>query len=383
MEQQQQQQQQPLSPSNLSQPGSYYYESMEDRVYPIGGDEVERRRQVLSPPNAVGPDDDGYQEQVHEEKELRRSASAGRHDDPGASAARQPLLSQLPHRPRDAHSSSAGPGAVELNRRGGAGSEQPQPPMPSLPSDPQQQPPAGHPHRRRPRPVPSYGSSLPATHGSEENIVRSPTLAEAPTVGASGSSSSLSRSDGAAGRRQQPGRFGGGNSGGGADGSTDRRFAEQQGRAVVAPNDESLGGGGNETGGGGARSHRQRSAADSRSATASYQSVGSSASASGSSSQQQHHHHHGMVAASASSPVLEIPEEIYQVRKSALQVLKPLTKTWVRRCYPRETSTSRAGFVTCARLILSFPIGLHSPPFRSSRTAFRMLRLAPRADRWS
>lgn len=28
-------------------------------------------------------------------------------------------------------------------------------------------------------------------------------------------------------------------------------------------------------------------------------------------------------------PVLEIPEEIYSVRKAALQVLKPLTKTWV------------------------------------------------------
>jgi hypothetical protein len=30
-------------------------------------------------------------------------------------------------------------------------------------------------------------------------------------------------------------------------------------------------------------------------------------------------------------PLLEIPEEIYGVRKAALQVLKPLTKTWVRR----------------------------------------------------
>jgi hypothetical protein len=27
---------------------------------------------------------------------------------------------------------------------------------------------------------------------------------------------------------------------------------------------------------------------------------------------------------------LEIPEEIYAVRKAALQVLKPLNKTWVR-----------------------------------------------------
>jgi hypothetical protein len=30
------------------------------------------------------------------------------------------------------------------------------------------------------------------------------------------------------------------------------------------------------------------------------------------------------------SPLLEIPEEIYAVRKAALQVLKPLNKTWVR-----------------------------------------------------
>lgn len=30
-------------------------------------------------------------------------------------------------------------------------------------------------------------------------------------------------------------------------------------------------------------------------------------------------------------PLLEIPEEIYDVRKSALQVLKPLTRTWVSR----------------------------------------------------
>jgi hypothetical protein len=28
-------------------------------------------------------------------------------------------------------------------------------------------------------------------------------------------------------------------------------------------------------------------------------------------------------------PILEIPEEVYAVRKAALQVMKPLTKTWV------------------------------------------------------
>jgi hypothetical protein len=31
------------------------------------------------------------------------------------------------------------------------------------------------------------------------------------------------------------------------------------------------------------------------------------------------------------SPLLEIPEEIYRVRRAALQVLKPLTRTWVSR----------------------------------------------------
>lgn len=33
-------------------------------------------------------------------------------------------------------------------------------------------------------------------------------------------------------------------------------------------------------------------------------------------------------------PLLEIPEEVYAVRKAALQVLKPLTSSWVRRLNP-------------------------------------------------
>ena len=33
------------------------------------------------------------------------------------------------------------------------------------------------------------------------------------------------------------------------------------------------------------------------------------------------------------SPLLEIPEEIYRVRRAALQVLKPLTRTWVSRFF--------------------------------------------------
>jgi len=35
------------------------------------------------------------------------------------------------------------------------------------------------------------------------------------------------------------------------------------------------------------------------------------------------------ISSASQPPLLEIPEEIYAVRKSALQVLKPLTKTWV------------------------------------------------------
>jgi len=34
-----------------------------------------------------------------------------------------------------------------------------------------------------------------------------------------------------------------------------------------------------------------------------------------------------------SAPLLEIPEEIYRVRRAALQVLKPLTRTWVSVCF--------------------------------------------------
>lgn len=38
------------------------------------------------------------------------------------------------------------------------------------------------------------------------------------------------------------------------------------------------------------------------------------------------------VETNAQPPLLEIPEEVYAVRKAALRVLKPLTKTWVRVC---------------------------------------------------
>jgi hypothetical protein len=39
----------------------------------------------------------------------------------------------------------------------------------------------------------------------------------------------------------------------------------------------------------------------------------------------------GMSSSTSShQPVLEIPEEVYTVRKAALTVLKPLTRTWVR-----------------------------------------------------
>jgi hypothetical protein len=39
---------------------------------------------------------------------------------------------------------------------------------------------------------------------------------------------------------------------------------------------------------------------------------------------------HDLTHSESNPPLLEIPEEIYAVRKAALQVLKPLTRTWVR-----------------------------------------------------
>jgi hypothetical protein len=42
-------------------------------------------------------------------------------------------------------------------------------------------------------------------------------------------------------------------------------------------------------------------------------------------------------------PLMEIPEEIYAVRKAALQVLKPLTKTWVSRSEARIPQCSSLG----------------------------------------
>lgn len=53
---------------------------------------------------------------------------------------------------------------------------------------------------------------------------------------------------------------------------------------------------------------------DNESSTAGYQSIEPSADQ----------------ATGETPPLLEIPEEIYAVRKAALQVLKPLNKTWVR-----------------------------------------------------
>lgn len=46
--------------------------------------------------------------------------------------------------------------------------------------------------------------------------------------------------------------------------------------------------------------------------------------------QQYHHPHDSESVDTSQPPLLEIPEEIYAVRKAALQVMKPLTKTWVR-----------------------------------------------------
>jgi hypothetical protein len=46
------------------------------------------------------------------------------------------------------------------------------------------------------------------------------------------------------------------------------------------------------------------------------------------------------VDSNSQPPLLEIPEEIYAVRKAALKVMKPLTKTWVRVLRSRRTAIS-------------------------------------------
>ena len=51
--------------------------------------------------------------------------------------------------------------------------------------------------------------------------------------------------------------------------------------------------------------------------------------------QYQDHQSDDASHSTAGGPLLEIPEEIYAVRKAALTVLKPLTKTWVRRLNSR------------------------------------------------
>lgn len=60
------------------------------------------------------------------------------------------------------------------------------------------------------------------------------------------------------------------------------------------------------------------------------QSVASSQSG-GSRSVHQLRRHYVARGSGEHPPLLEIPEEIYGVRKSALAVLKPLTRTWVSR----------------------------------------------------
>lgn len=59
-------------------------------------------------------------------------------------------------------------------------------------------------------------------------------------------------------------------------------------------------------------------------------SVGSSHSA-GSRSVHQLRRHYVARGSGEHPPLLEIPEEVYNIRKSALTVLKPLTRTWVSK----------------------------------------------------
>lgn len=41
------------------------------------------------------------------------------------------------------------------------------------------------------------------------------------------------------------------------------------------------------------------------------------------------YHDYTSIGSTTMPPVLEIPEEIYTIRKAALKILKPMTKTWV------------------------------------------------------
>jgi hypothetical protein len=66
-----------------------------------------------------------------------------------------------------------------------------------------------------------------------------------------------------------------------------------------------------------------------------YQSIDSKYVAQSQKQQQQHRNFFDDDDSTTPSPLLEIPEEIYAVRKAALQVLKPLNKTWVRCCFYR------------------------------------------------
>jgi hypothetical protein len=60
-----------------------------------------------------------------------------------------------------------------------------------------------------------------------------------------------------------------------------------------------------------------------------------------------------------SPPLLEIPEEIYAVRKAALRVLKPLTRTWVRSSVAMELLNGRC-------LLPFFILLTHGHPFTTS-----------------
>jgi len=60
-------------------------------------------------------------------------------------------------------------------------------------------------------------------------------------------------------------------------------------------------------------------------------SVNSSHSGGSRSFHQTRRHYVARGSGSGEHPLLEIPEEVYSIRKSALQVLKPLTRTWVSR----------------------------------------------------
>jgi len=75
-----------------------------------------------------------------------------------------------------------------------------------------------------------------------------------------------------------------------------------------------------------------------------------------------HHPQEVSMEGSQQPPLLEIPEEVYAVRKAALKVLKPLTRTWVSDCKCRLVAASLTRIIGCHfRRVRSYGTLWHVP----------------------